>query len=201
MSQHSGGMHSHWEHGTWGPDESRLHWYLLPEDITPGKVEAVSAHLSTVGLDVVPEPWLHCTVVSLLPSLANANAAELEKMIDAVELLAETTAPIVASSTLQACGSALVWDLGPVERFSPVFRGVVSACGPMLRTDPNKNYQPHVTVAYVKLAHDEQATAALLDTQSCDAISITFRTLYLLDVRQREACYQWDIVKAITLRG
>jgi hypothetical protein len=202
MTKQRSGLHSHWEHGTWAPNERRLHWYLLPEAITPGRVvDTVKTRLSTVGLDVVPEPWLHCTVVSLLPSLATANTAELDQMVNTVELLTQTAAPIVASSTLRAHGSALVWDLAPGERFSPLFRGVASACGSMLRTDPNKVYQPHVTVAYVNIAHDEHATAELLGTEACDAQSITFGTLYLLDVFQRNACYQWEVVKAFTLCG
>ena len=69
------GLVSHWEHGTWAPGETRLHWYLVPSSVPAASVDAVASLLDSPGFDLVPATRLHCTMIALVPSLAAYRSA------------------------------------------------------------------------------------------------------------------------------
>ncbi len=194
------GLVSHWEHGTWAPGETRLHWYLLPASVPSEAVNAVSSLLDRPGFDVVPSAWLHCTVVAIVPSLASADRGVIDHMVDDVRSAMADIGPITASATLVAHHSAVVWALEPAEAFSAVFDAVVPACASVLRTDTTRTYQPHLTVAYASASHSEASTVSLLDGGVGALESVEFSMLALLDVRQQDRCYQWEFVSELQLR-
>ncbi len=193
------GLVSHWEHGTWATGETRLHWYLLPSSVPADYVSGVFPLLDIPGLDVVPAEWLHCTVVALRPSLATADRNAVDHMVDSVRSAVAGIGAITASATLQAHHSAVVWALEPVEEFGSVFNAVVPACRPMIRTDITRTYQPHLTVGYSNRHHSEASMAALLGGGVGALETVDFSALLLLDVRQQDHCYQWDVVSEIRL--
>lgn len=193
------GLVSHWEYGTWAPGETRLHWYLLPESVPREAVNAVASLLDVPGFDIVPVEWLHCTVVALLPSLAAADRAAVDQMVDGVRSAVAGLGPITAEATLEAHHSALVWTLEPGDAFTEVFDAVVPACGSLIRTDVLRAYQPHLTVAYSSARHEEESVAGVLASGVGKLETVGFSSLLLLDVRQQDRCYQWDTVSEILL--
>jgi hypothetical protein len=192
-------LRSHWATGTWAPGETRLHWYLLPDDVPTSATSAVASRLREPGFDVVPPQWLHCTVVSLLPSLRVADRALLDQMIDWVRSGIGLCGPITARASLHAMGSALVWLLEPPHAFQEVFDLVVESSGSMLRTNRSRTYEPHLTVAYASAPHDRADVIEIVSDDSCRLPAVNFTRLSLLDVRQQDACYQWDVVETIML--
>ncbi len=193
------GLVSHWEHGTWAPGETRLHWYLLPSSVPAASVDAVASLLGSSGFDLVPVTWLHCTVVSLVPSLISADRSVVDHMVDAVRSEVAGMGPIRASASLAAYHSAVVWELEQADAFRGVFDSVVTASTPLLRTDPTRPYRPHLTVAYANAPHDDAAVARIIDDRSCTLEHDEFAMLSLLDVRQEAGCYRWEIVEEIPL--
>ncbi len=195
------GLVSHWEHGAWAHGETRLHWYLLPSSVPAASVDAVASLLGSSGFDLVPANWLHCTVVSLVPSLISADRSAVDHMVDAVRSSVDRLARITASASLAAYHSAVVWQLEPADAFRGVFDSVVTASTSMLRTDPSRPYRPHLTVAYANAPHDDSAVSRIVDDRSGDLEQVEFATLSLLDVRQEAGCYRWEIVEEIPLGG
>jgi hypothetical protein len=195
------GLVSHWEAGTWEPGERRLHWYLLPDSVPERVTDAISSRLDVPGFDVVPTQWLHCTVVSLLPSLAAADCTAVDHMVTAVRAGIGHCGRITARATLQPMSSALVWLLEPPHAFQEVFDLVVGASDSMLRTNRTRTYEPHLSVAYSSAAHDPEEVDAILGDATCALESVHFSHLSLLDVYQRDRCYQWDVIEEIPLAG
>ena len=193
------GLVSHWEHGTWAPGETRLHWYLLPSSVPAASVDAVASLLGSSGFDLVPVTWLHCTVVSLVPSLISADRSVVDHMVDAVRSEVAGMGPIRASASLAAYHSAVVWELEPADAFRGVFDSAVTASTSLLRTDPTRPYRPHLTVAYANAPHDDAAVSRIVDDRSCDLEHVEFATISLLDVRQLSGCYRWEIISEIPL--
>jgi hypothetical protein len=195
----TGKLVSHWAKGTWAEGETRLHWYLLPQSIPNELLQRIQSRFNEPGFDVVPTPWLHCTVASLLPGAAVAEPIAMKEMVQVVADCIGLFAPIRASANLAAQGSAVVWDLEPIDSFKPIFDIVVGASGPFLRTSRTRAYKPHITVAYANSDHDSDEVDHLLGDPSCSLHEVLFDTLFLLDVRQQDSCYQWNAVESFAL--
>ncbi len=194
-------LQSHWDAHPWAPDESRLHWYLLPDRTAAEPARRLQTRLRRPGLDPVPAPWLHATVLSLLP----VPPAEVADLVDAVRDAVAGLAAPVGEGRAVVVPEAVLWALEPEAPFAAVFTAVAAAVGPWRRTRTDKPFRPHVTVAYAGAEFDGAELEGQLDAARLEGADrlppARFDALHLLDVRRQDRTYRWTPVARIPLEG
>lgn len=203
MSTGDNGSRHLGNHWTWRPDwradRPHLMWYL-----TFGHVPALHAWLRTARgclageecLDVIPEPWLHCTVDDigfvdeLPPELVERVALAGE------EALRGLTVPALTLGPAAPMRDALVLRARPTAGLNALRDALRHATVSVLGAQalpPLERFEPHVSFAYANRPCREAPLMDLLRSVSHDEIHVPPPGVALAAVTRLDRHYQWTV--------
>ena len=196
-SRHLG---NHW---TWRPDwradRPHLMWYL-----TFGHEPALYAWLRTARgclageerLDVIPQPWLHCTVddVGFVDELTAEQVGRVA--LAGEQALRGLTVPALTLGPAAPMHDALVLQARPTAELTALREALREATVSVLgsRALPAlERFEPHVSFAYANRPCREEPLMDLLGSVSHDEVQVSPPAVVLASVTRLDRHYQWTV--------
>jgi hypothetical protein len=203
----SGHLGNHW---TWRPewrvDRPHLMWYLVF-----GHEPALHAWLRIARgclsgeerLDVIPQPWLHCTVddVGFEDELAPGQVDRVARA--GAEAMRGLTVPALTLGPTAPMRDALVLRARPTAELSRLRDALRAATVSVLGSQalpPLDTFEPHVSFAYANRPCREAPLMDLLRSVSDDELRLSRPTVALASVTRLDRHYQWTVRSEVTAR-
>jgi 2'-5' RNA ligase len=197
---------NHWNHSDhtrYDPSESRLHWYVLPPEHVVSFAVDIQRLVEDPLLRPIPGPWLHCTVIQLLPIHEVSHEQQQELLIAGQESIRDLS-PFHVDGFAVAGGQGATWLLEPQDEIEELHRRIVEASQPYLSAPKPMRYTPHITTAYSHGEGDSSPVVANLRSAPRLPFFMVDR-VFLLDVTREpgpaKGWYSWKVIGEAVLNG
>ncbi|GAP54124.1 hypothetical protein AHiyo6_06890 [Arthrobacter sp. Hiyo6] len=191
------------------PLRNRLHVYVLPDDDLRselGKRQRILKEFDYCSIQ--PAEYLHATVQQFAVSTEDTTAEQTAAFMDALKLLAATTAPF---SIQLAAPKAEDWALGARGTTTPEWKalveGVRTAAARTINSGtpmPEAPNRPHISLGYgLADGSSEDIQRASDDVTTNGLPPLKIKEMHFLAVHQNieRGTYTWNATSPVTLAG
>jgi 2'-5' RNA ligase len=186
------------------PGQAQLYWHVLMRDQPQVCALAAVARQRLTpfgGLHLVPERWLHCTVLRA-GMAGDVPQASLEAMVGQARERLRPAGPVTATLGLVRYGpDAIALEVGPGGVLDPVREAIAAAAAAAgLAPAAGAPWAPHVSVAYSTVDQPDDPVIAALGRE-LPAGQITIDSVTLVAQHGPERDWAWQPLAAIPLRA